>query len=307
MDVIQDFVVWSGMLMLFFISSIPKNNDRIIIIKIIETFVYFYLIILVYFILTDRDDPATMILSLLFYSYFLSKLLVKQIRNHEIYIMLFLFITPLITGSRIIYITMILISFIFIIFFYGNKKSIKDKFKKILIVMISIFSVIIFAIIFQDKINSTMNKGDNAKVAGVSINTSGRSYMWEIVYTSALRTPIYGSGLDGPIEMLKFPKWGHPHNDYLRLFHHNGIIGLLLWLFFFINILFFLRKRIKYSLNIEYKKYYLFNFIFLISIMIIMLTDNPIVYSYVMYPLMIISGTSINLYFNEKQNRKGIF
>lgn len=303
-SVIQDFAVWSGMLMLFLISSIPLNEIYNKIIRIMEIGKYPFLVILSYFLITKIDSPATMMLSVLFFSYLLAKFLTKRITTYELLIMCYLIIVPIVTGSRIIYITEIVILFIFILFFYGNRHSLKDKFKRIIFIIFSFLIIFIIAFSLQDRINSVMGKGDGANVGGVKLNTSGRSYIWSVVYKSAQTNMIFGLGQDGPPEMLKYPKWAHPHNDYLRLLHHNGLIGLILWLVFFFNILFYLLRRIKYSYNDEYKSYYLFNFIFLFAILMIMITDNPIVYSYIMYPLMIISGSSIALHNIEKNTLK---
>jgi len=299
-SILQDFSVWGGMLMLFIISSIPQNELHNKIVKLMNLVKYPFLIVISYFLITKIDSPATMMLSILFFSYFLARFLTKNITFSEQLIMGYLVIVPIITGSRIIYITEIIILFVFLLFFYGDRYSIKDNIKKILIILTSFLIVIFIALTLEDKISAVMNEGDGANVAGVTINTSGRTYIWSIVYESAQTNLIFGLGQDGPPEMLKYPKWAHPHNDYLRLLHHNGIIGLILWLFFFINIFSFLLKRIKYTNNNYYKSYYLFNFIFLVSILIIMITDNPIVYSYIMYPLMIISGSSLALYITER-------
>jgi len=301
-SVLQDFTVWTGMLLLFLISSNPSNNLSDNIIKIMDISKYPFLLLLTYFFLKGIDSPATMMLTVLYFSYFLAKFISKRILFFEILIMIYLFMVPIVTGSRIIYISEIIILFIFITFFYGNKYSIKDKFKKIMFITFSTFIILMIAFAFQDKINAVMSKGDAANVGGITVNTSGRTYIWSIVLKSAQNNILFGLGQDGPPEMLKYPKWAHPHNDYLRLLHHNGIIGLVLWLLFFINLLIYLLNRIKYSSNDYYKSYYLFNFIFLFAILIIMITDNPIVYSYIMYPLMILSGSSIALHDIEKKN-----
>lgn len=306
-SVLQDFSVWTGMLMLFLTSSIPLNDIYIKIIKIINITKYPFLILLTYFLITKIDSPATMMITVIFFSFFLAKFVTKQISILEIVMLIYLFLVPIVTGSRIIYISEIIILFVFILFFYGNKYSIKDKFKKFIFISFSAIIIVVLAYLFQDRISSVMAKGDNANLAGININTSGRSYIWTIVFKSAQENIFLGKGEDGPPEMLKYPKWQHPHNDYLRLLHHNGSIGLILWLIFFINLLFYLQKRIKLSSNNIYKSYYLFNFIFLFSVLIIMTTDNPIVYSYIMYPLMILSGSSIALSQVEKNelNKKG--
>lgn len=303
LSTIQDASVWTGMLFILIISSNYKIDLSIHISKIMEYSKYIFLIYVFYFFIKEIDSPATMMISVLYFSYFLSKFITKTITILEIYILILLFLVPIAIGSRIIYLSELIIFFIMFLKYYGEKKSIQVKLKKILLLIISFFIVMGIAFILKDKIENVMTKGDGAKVGNIAINTSGRAYMWEVVYNSAKEKLVFGHGVDGPPSMLSNPQWAHPHNDYLRLLHHNGLVGLFLWLSFFLTLVIILLKRIKLTNSITNKKFYLFNLSFLIAIFILMATDNPIVYSYVMYPLMIITGISLNLKnFEQREN-----
>lgn len=64
------------------------------------------------------------------------------------------------------------------------------------------------------------------------INTSGRSEMWYVTIVDALEKPFSGHGT-GSSEVLipeMVPGLDHPHNEYLRVWHDLGAVGLALFL-----------------------------------------------------------------------------
>ena len=75
--------------------------------------------------------------------------------------------------------------------------------------------------------------GDVRSVGGgVSINLEGRSQIWATTWHSYLTSPVFGHGVgtaDSLITRVYSKAVGHPHNDYLRLLHDYGLLGLCLW------------------------------------------------------------------------------
>src|SRR5690606_35083896 len=63
--------------------------------------------------------------------------------------------------------------------------------------------------------------------ASVRFNTSGRANIWRAVWQSALSSPVIGKGFGSSAALLK-KRFGieHPHNEYLRVFHDLGVLGL---------------------------------------------------------------------------------
>jgi O-antigen ligase len=143
-------------------------------------------------------------------------------------------------------------------------------------------------------------QGDNAlQVGEVAINTAGRIRMWELTIESWLTSPWIGVGIDAPPDVLYAGGQGHPHNDYLRLLHHLGIFGLLSWLFFYVRLVkhfwkFWKRNRERLIMSLDIRLIGI-TLMTTVAIGLIMLTDNPIVYSYIMYPLAILTGASIGV------------
>ncbi|MDV8055973.1 O-antigen ligase family protein [Rhodococcus sp. IEGM 1343] len=75
--------------------------------------------------------------------------------------------------------------------------------------------------------------GDGYTLFGIPINTSGRYVIWELTLKSWEKNPWFGNGPGSSQVMLSKYFDGqiaHPHNEYLRLLHDIGIVGLALWL-----------------------------------------------------------------------------
>jgi O-antigen ligase len=96
--------------------------------------------------------------------------------------------------------------------------------------------------------------------------------------------------------------WGNPHNDYLRIFHDLGAIGLLLFVFAWAERL--IRhwkgwRKLRLAAP-HLGKYHLAAFCAGTAIGVSFLTDNTLVYAFVMVPFFILSGMAIaasDLYF----------
>lgn len=74
-------------------------------------------------------------------------------------------------------------------------------------------------------------EGDNASVNGVSINTSGRARLWDAVAEHARSAPLFGHGPGSAARLVTetFPGVRQPHNDWLRILHDTGWIGVVLF------------------------------------------------------------------------------
>jgi O-antigen ligase len=142
--------------------------------------------------------------------------------------------------------------------------------------------------------------GDNATVGGVQINTSGRSEAWPITYSSAMESPLIGKGPGSVGVMLKKrvgSAFTHPHNDYLRLFHDFGVIGLGLWLLGYGQLMIKTWQNWQWSdkYDKENAHIHLASFLALVAVAVAMITDNVIVYIFVMAPLGIMVGASLGI------------
>jgi len=154
--------------------------------------------------------------------------------------------------------------------------------------------------IYYPPLRQSFLQGDGAlKVGEVAINTAGRISMWQVTVESWMTSPWIGTGTDAPPDVLYSGGQHHPHNDYLRILHHLGIIGLVLWLLFYVRTGWHVwkswtrnREQLSTSRDVQLLGTTLMA---IVAVGVVMLTDNPIVYSFVMYPLAILIGASLGV------------
>ncbi|QXD14344.1 O-antigen ligase family protein [Rhodocaloribacter litoris] len=134
-------------------------------------------------------------------------------------------------------------------------------------------------------------------VGKVAVNMSGRNMLWEITLRSAQGHWWFGKGAGAVQEEISSVfngKLEHPHNEYLRLFHDYGVIGLLLFLISYFS----LAWRSWKAYQQEYIQAYsgtihLASTLALVGQAIVMITDNSLVYLFAIVPVGIMCGLSL--------------
>lgn len=307
--VVQNWVVWFGGGVIF-LSFISIKNHSVYLpaffrgIKLSAIPYFLFMITLVIF---NKDDPATIQLSILFFSYFLARVLVFK-EKVSLILLFSIFMFPIFTSSRIVLISEVLAgayAFIFIRKYCENTHaSVLSKALPYLgACILSIF--VLLALNSSESMREANTGGDNAlQVGEMNISTAGRAYWWKKSFESALAKPILGHGTDGSKEMLSSARWSHPHNDYLRIFHHLGVLGLIFW-FSFVFLLFkTFKKAIKATNNDNERCVYIWSLLSLLFMSMVMLTDNTITYSYILFPCMALFGFTISLFLASTQKFK---
>ena len=112
-----------------------------------------------------------------------------------------------------------------------------------------------------------------------SIRLTGRERIWKFVIENCCQNLVVGAGLGTTTFKLKesFRFFDHPHSEYLTMFADLGIIGLLLFLLSFLEIIY---KSIKLSVSGSNSTKHLANLVISLSIanLIFSLTDTFILY-----------------------------
>ena len=116
-------------------------------------------------------------------------------------------------------------------------------------------------------------------VSGVSL--SGRGLLWLQTWRHAMQAPLTGHGT-GSAEVYLGTELqtvtAQPHNDYLRVFHDSGIIGLVTLLVAAIAGVFSLRRLQHRSRSVLARELTLAAFLTWIGYLLIAVTDNILVY-----------------------------
>lgn len=118
------------------------------------------------------------------------------------------------------------------------------------------------------------------KIKNIDFNTSGRDVAWPLYWdyiverSNNLFRLIFG---DGPGAASKFggevlgEKWHHPHNEFIRLMFDYGILGLFLFVFFWLYVTYYVVSNASAFIVRLYISLLIFT-------LLISMTDNPLMY-----------------------------
>ena len=135
------------------------------------------------------------------------------------------------------------------------------------------------------------------QMGGVAINATGRTWVWERIWISFQTHPIFGQGAGSTGPHIGVDGMGHPHNDYLRILHDHGIIGLALFLLAMGVISARIVQNVwrgKQQGRIT-QPIHVAAICALVGVCCTMISDNPVGYIYVMGPLGVLLGASLGL------------
>lgn len=129
-------------------------------------------------------------------------------------------------------------------------------------------------------------------VGGVRVNTEGRTYVWGTLWSEVPNDLVlgHGPGAASARSAALDPAFDQPHNDYLRLVYDFGVVGIVLFAWFTLRIARLLqrarqkRPRSTAPLAALYAG---------LGILMIMITDNPLDYPFVMIPFGALVGLGL--------------
>lgn len=155
------------------------------------------------------------------------------------------------------------------------------------------------AITHVEPLRDRFFEGDTTlRVGGANINVAGRGNFWQTTWNSYTESPWIGHGGGSAQELMSRSTAGevtHPHNDYLRILHDYGAIGLGIWLLGYMRLLW---STWRFWIMADRRRdpgapLYLTAFLSLLVIALVMITDNIMVYVNVMAPLGILVGAAL--------------
>ena len=134
------------------------------------------------------------------------------------------------------------------------------------------------------------------RVGEIAINVMGRGTMWRAAWDSFQGSPWIGkgSGSVSPVVMAAAQQ-AHPHNDYLRILHDYGLVGFGLWMLGISRMWWILWKAWRKAnlWQLLEAPIHLAALLGLTVILLTMITDNTLAYTFVMFPLAILLGLSL--------------
>lgn len=133
------------------------------------------------------------------------------------------------------------------------------------------------------------------QVGGLALNTSGRTVIWRRVMDS-IRSgdPLLGQGPGSAAEYVvrTFGTVAHPHNEYLRIWHDFGIVGLGLFVSGYLTLMWRTWRNARRA-DSNAAAVHWTAFLALAAVAATAYTDNVLVYPFVMLPLGVVVGLSV--------------
>lgn len=124
------------------------------------------------------------------------------------------------------------------------------------------------------------------------INTSGRTIVWLVMVENALKRPFWGYGTGSSevfIRAAQLPGLDHPHEEYLRVWHDLGIVGVALFLLAWIGRLYRhlkLWRSLDGSPNLAQP--HMAASLGCLALMLSFLTDNTLIYTPAQIPVFLL-------------------
>ncbi|MFD9128983.1 polysaccharide biosynthesis tyrosine autokinase [Kitasatospora sp. NPDC059571] len=134
---------------------------------------------------------------------------------------------------------------------------------------------------------------DSHTVAGLAVGTSGRAELWATTWAAIRQAPWTGHGIGSVELLLADPGLGHPHNDYLRLWHDFGALGLALWVAAVLLLVRGALRRRRAARGRDDWAIHQAALLALVGLSLNVLTSNLLVYVFVMVPIAVVVGTSL--------------
>lgn len=136
---------------------------------------------------------------------------------------------------------------------------------------------------------SRFETGDVISLGGsLRLNVMGRDELWGATWRSALTHPWFGGG-PGSAQVLVTgfaPAVEHPHNDYLRVFHDYGLVGLTAWMALLLRSARLSQRRLSSARRARavQRAATRASLLATAAMALIMVTDNVVTYPFIMGP-----------------------
>jgi len=126
-----------------------------------------------------------------------------------------------------------------------------------------------------------------------NFNTMGRANVWPEIWRHCRMSPWVGHGTGSVRSYSRMLcGWDHPHCDYLRVLHDQGLVGFVLFTSFWLLKVARLWKLRRDSTSRHVQQAVLAAVTATAGVVISFVTDNTIVYTYAMLPLALLIGAA---------------
>jgi O-antigen ligase len=156
------------------------------------------------------------------------------------------------------------------------------------------------AFMYFDSLRERFLSGDlSLRIGSIAINGSGRTAFWKVTLESYEDSPLVGKGAGSAEALIDsfFVDINHPHNDYLRIAHDYGAIGLAIWSVGVLSLLVKLWRSWRWAEGVDRNmaRLQLTALLALVGFALEMTMENAMVYIFVGAPLGLIVGSALGV------------
>jgi len=178
-----------------------------------------------------------------------------------------------------------------------SAKSFRTVLRNVLL-LVAVVATVYGALTYFDALRERFVTGDiSLHLGDVGINVSGRINFWKVASESFFESPWLGKGVGSTEALIEayFVDIRHPHNDYIRIAHDLGIVGLALWAIAIVTLLtkLFRNWRRADRFSTPHRSFQLFALLLALSYTLEMTMENAMVYIFVCGPLGLVVGTAL--------------
>ncbi len=275
--------------------------------KSFTAFLYFYILVLGVTILLKDEDPATTQVGIAFVAFCISSYF-HESKSKWIFLSVTIFVGQVLLKARGVVLAELLMILILSLVFNLSRRGVYTGFLYFLVQLLLLISASVIIFSYSGLGEKSIEGGDQAlEFAGYSLNTSGRIYQWGVMIDSISESLFVGHGIPVAKQMMNVPGWFHPHNDYLRLLHQLGLIGLSAWLLFIIKSGWLIVRIFRASVDPVISVISLAALGTVCGQSLIMFTDNTMVYPYVIFLLFLQLGVLLRYHKEWGGRGKGSF
>jgi O-antigen ligase len=240
------------------------------------------------------NDPVTPQILLLFFCIHAAKYK-ETADSKELIFMMFCIMACAFTENRMIVIVMGIV-FLLASMTRSHLSEVKVKSLKSKLIWLVIVALSLYLVVLDGRLLGAFLLGDNAiQVGEFSVNTAGRANIWMQIINDPSISLFFGSGNDIPVS-IEAERWRHPHNDYLRIYSRLGVLGLLFFCIFLVALYRSIKQRLIMAKNSKIVICLRAALYLYFSVILMMITDNTLVYPVIMFPSILFWTAAIITY-----------
>lgn len=172
------------------------------------------------------------------------------------------------------------------------------KLLRFVLLMAAALGGMIWAVLDIPVLRERFSGGDQAfQIGGFTLSTEGRNRLWGVVWNDVDSAPVLGHGPGAASAIIRrnIPSQDEPHNDFLRTLYDTGAVGLVLFVAALACLLVATARRARAATTPEGRAPHVGAFLALLALCFALITDNALIYSFVMAPLAVIVGLSVSV------------